>query len=180
MKKLFTLLVIAFLSVSVQARDTESKVCIEGQGCGDLHDLKLACTDPGHYNHQNPPTSIQIHCKMFEMGWRMGKPGTMSFPRLRVLTTSVSTNKGGVGMGSIDFNFPTTSSTFPCPNFNQTSSHAEFSFNVTCDEIMDMDNTIDYCNDNMLALVEADESLMVTVPTGKTHNSCGGGGHGQH
>jgi len=160
--------------------DKEFKV--DGKGFGDLTIIKDACAHPEHYNHQNPPTNIQILCRMDSFNWRMGKPGTMSFPSLKTMVSSVTTNKMGVGVPQVSFSFPTSRSSFPCPNFVNIHSCVEMSFSVTCDDVAGMDNSIDYCNASMMALVEEDESLMVTVPTGKTASGCGmyDGGHGQH
>jgi len=187
MKILLTLVFLSLVSFTAQASEVEGTACLEGQGCfSDLRLIDDACENPGHYNHQNPPANIQIHCSMVDLSWRMGKPGTMSFPGLRILTTGVTTNKLGILLGNIDFDFPMQQSTFPCPTFAQTRGTGAFSYNVTCDEIDDLvaanQGTVDYCNTNMVALVEADESLLVTTPTGKTATGCGmmgRGGHGQ-
>lgn len=189
MKILVTLMFLSFISFSAQAEiahcgggELDKEFKVDGKGFGDLTIIKDACAYPEHYNHQNPPTNITILCRMDAFGWRMGKPGTMNFPGLKTMVSMVTTNKMGVGVPQVTFNFPQTRSSFPCPNFVNTHSCAEMSFSVTCDDIASMDNSIDYCNTNMMALMEADESLMVTVPTGKTATGCGmmGGGHGQH
>ncbi len=185
MKILFTLVFFTLISFAAQASTNEARSSVNGFDL-DLEIIADACNHPDQYNHQNPPTNIQVSCAVFQMGWRMGKPGTVSFPRLRVLTTGVSTNKTGVGIGNFDFTFPETRVSFPCPNFFQTNSHGEFAFNLTCQEVIAMvaagTSTVDYCDTEMITLVEADESLMVTTPTGKTSNGCGmfGGGHGQN
>ncbi len=185
MKILFTLIFFSLVSFAAQASTTEARSSANGFDL-DLAIIADACNHPDHYNNQNAPTNIQISCSVFQMNWRMGKPGTMSFPGIRVLTTGVSTNKTGVGLGNFDFTFPETRSTFPCPNFTQTSSNGEFSFNVTCQDVAAMvaagTSTVDYCDAEMIALVEADESLMVTTLTGKTATGCGmfNSGHGQN
>ena len=187
MKILVTLMFLSFfISFSAQAdvcagAELDKNFKVDDKDFGDLTIIKDACAYPEHYNHQNPPANITILCRMDSFGWRMGKPGTMSFPGLKTMVSQVTTNKMGVGVPQVSFRFPQTRASFPCPNFVNTHSCAEMSFSLSCDDIASMDNSIDYCNAQMMALVEADESLMVTVPTGKTSTGCGmGGGHGQN
>jgi hypothetical protein len=185
MKILLMLIAFSLLSFGAHAEVTGAKVCLDGKHCGDLAGINEACQNPGAYNHQNPPTDIKIGCAVLDLRWRMGKPGTINLYGLKTVTAGLMSDKAGVFLADVDFTFPRTPMQFPCPNFVNTRGTGAMEFAVTCQDIAGMHSAgtslIDFCNQNMLNEVEADEELMVVVPTGKTWSGCGnGGGHGQH
>ena len=140
-----------------------------------IEDLKEACSNPGAYHNQMPPSDIKIHCKDERVEWEATGPEDATIHNSRTVCSKAMTNKPSVNEELPDTcepcNWP--GSDFQCGGFKEVAKDVEMEFSVTCDQVLAMVAINKYCQEQMLAeTIATKETILSTKATGKVFKTC--------
>ena len=139
-----------------------------------LEDLKLACTDPGHFNHQNPLSKISVDCIQRTCQWGSRPHGRRPSERITHFGGQIMTDKADSHMDARYWRHTPAprGETVPCYVMQFYCQKETVNTMMGCEELLAMDSLKSYCEANMLQLDL--ESFSVKVAVGEPKWLCPG------
>ncbi|RLD68641.1 MAG: hypothetical protein DRI98_11595 [Bacteroidetes bacterium] len=148
-----------------------------------LEEMKKACTDPHHYNNQNPPTRISVDCIQKTCQWGSRTHGNRPSERVTYFGGRVQTDKANVHMDTHFWKHQggPVGETVPCFVMQFYCQRETVNTMLSCEDLIEMDSLKGYCENSLLALDI--ESFSVKVAVGQPKFLCPGlvpsNGHSQ-
>ncbi|MFZ8934119.1 MAG: hypothetical protein ACO20H_08275 [Bacteriovoracaceae bacterium] len=162
MKKLFISLTLLF-TFAANANEQKHQ---------DLELIKLGCKDPAAVGNQIRPSKIQIVCKDQRLVWEQARIEQRNIPSQRMISTVLRTNKANLKMAPKKFEAPVTSTVMNCPVMQEIKLEVSINYNVTCDEVLDMNTIEDFCFESLEKDIAKHDDVMQRTNTGNVIYAC--------
>ncbi|MDH5581955.1 MAG: hypothetical protein OEY33_08600, partial [Bdellovibrionales bacterium] len=164
MKKLF----ISFIFLFTFAAQANSNT-VKHQ---DLELIKLGCKDPAAVGNQIRPSKIQIVCKDQRLVWEQARTEQRDIPSQRIISTVLRTNKTNLKVAPKTFEAPVSSTAMNCPVMQEIKLEVSINYNVTCDEVLDMNTIEDFCFESLEKDISKNDDIMQRTATGNVIYAC--------